>query len=195
MLKLQKVNNGCFEEESALINAETKELILKGDYYHDNIDEYIEGFFQGLDYCKIEYERLKDIRIESSDKMFKELDFYYEDYYNDKEDEIKLEEESQYATEKTVVKTPRIEEVIKVEEKLLLPHEIKYNFEIWHDGYTRIYCDIVTALNETINEYGDLYLDDDIIYSCCGLELEDNNDSLKEFGVYYDEDNILHVIE
>lgn len=47
--------NKEFEEEMALYRADTKEVIMYGDYYHDKIDKQIEGFFKGLDYVGVSY--------------------------------------------------------------------------------------------------------------------------------------------
>ena len=38
-MKIQRVINGTYEEEVALIDIETNELLLKGDAYHDKIDK------------------------------------------------------------------------------------------------------------------------------------------------------------
>lgn len=78
-LRLQKITNETFEEESALINVDTKELIVKGDYYHDKIDEYIDGIFFGLNYANIACERLPDISVNPSMELFKICDLYNDD--------------------------------------------------------------------------------------------------------------------
>ena len=54
----------------ALINEDTKELILNGDYYHDKITEKIQGFLQGLDYIKFEYEWLETKVINEDNEMY-----------------------------------------------------------------------------------------------------------------------------
>ena len=33
------------------------QLIMEGDYYHDKIDDRIEGFFEGLHFAGVEYTR------------------------------------------------------------------------------------------------------------------------------------------
>lgn len=75
MLKFKIYKNETFEEENALVNEETKEVVLKGDYYHDKIDSKIEGFFDGLEFCKMDYE-IEEEWIDSSHTMFNEIGFY-----------------------------------------------------------------------------------------------------------------------
>lgn len=59
MLKLQiSLNIDRDGDEKALINADSGEVLLIGDAYHDKIDDRIEGFLQGLDYCEKNYEVL-----------------------------------------------------------------------------------------------------------------------------------------
>lgn len=36
---------------------ENHNVILSGDWYHDSIDDKIDGFFVALDYLGVEYER------------------------------------------------------------------------------------------------------------------------------------------
>ena len=43
------------EESKKLVDAETGEIILEGDAYHDKIDEQIEGFLYCMDYFGYEY--------------------------------------------------------------------------------------------------------------------------------------------
>ena len=80
-LRLQKINNAIFEEESALMNVDTKEIIAKGDYYHDKINEYIEGIFFGLTYANIDYERLPDISVNPNMELFNICSFYNDDEF------------------------------------------------------------------------------------------------------------------
>lgn len=36
---------------------ENRNVILSGDWYHDSIDDKVDGFFVALDYLGVEYER------------------------------------------------------------------------------------------------------------------------------------------
>jgi len=48
----------CYEGEGmALVEVEGNRAIMSGDYYHDKIDDLIDGFFIGLDYAGITYEK------------------------------------------------------------------------------------------------------------------------------------------
>ena len=40
--------------EKALID-DRDDVVMSGDYYHDKINDKIEGFFEGLDYAKLKY--------------------------------------------------------------------------------------------------------------------------------------------
>lgn len=76
MLRLQRIINATYDEEMALINADTLEEMLKGDEYHNDICAKIEGFFEGLDFAKVDYEDLGDKSINTDDELFEILDFY-----------------------------------------------------------------------------------------------------------------------
>ena len=65
--------NETFEEEKALYDLEKKDVVLKGDYYHDKIDYVIEGYLLAL---KINLDEVDDIRIDSEHPLFKEFEFY-----------------------------------------------------------------------------------------------------------------------
>ncbi|MGK4040841.1 hypothetical protein AB0Y20_00970 [Heyndrickxia oleronia] len=79
--------NSHFEEEKALVNLNTKEVILKGDYYHDKIDEKIEGYLAALQDFNIYNDEPEEEEIDSKHEMYKELEFYNEDAeYEDDED-------------------------------------------------------------------------------------------------------------
>lgn len=192
MLRLQKVTNGSFEEELALINADTNEVITKGDYYHDKIDEYIDGVLYGLSYVNVDYEELEARTVTPDMDLFKICDFYNEDY---EEDESEEDEENDDQSDE---ETNEIKQ--KTEEKIiLLPHQVMHNFKIYGDGTRSLYCDIIKALEKTRDCEADLFCTDNsderIIYSCLGLENEDNNDLLKEFGVFYNKENRLEIIK
>jgi hypothetical protein len=77
-MKLIKYTNAEYEEEKALYDLDGEYIIKKGDYYHDKIDEWIDGFIQGLDYANEEVD-LETKEINKNDAMFFELDFYYEE--------------------------------------------------------------------------------------------------------------------
>ncbi|MBW3113525.1 hypothetical protein KYJ26_16850 [Bacillus sp. MCCB 382] len=47
--------------EMALVD-EKNESIMIGDYYHDKIEDTIYGFFMGLKYAGVEYERIDEER-------------------------------------------------------------------------------------------------------------------------------------
>lgn len=82
ILNLVKYYNETFEDERALVNKDTGEILCKGDYYHDKIDEHIEGFIRGLKYCG--YEVIMDeIDINPDDKLFDKLGFYNDGDYED----------------------------------------------------------------------------------------------------------------
>lgn len=195
MLKVQKINNGSFEEEAALINVETNEVIVKGDYYHDKIDEYIDGFLYGLSYSGIDYQEIDEITVDPKTELFELCDFYDENCYDDEDEEPDddCEDEEDDTEENTE------DEVEIKEEPILMPHQIEHHFKIYADGTTRLYSDIIEALKKTRNCEGDLFCydnsDEEIVCSCLGLECETNNDLLRPFGVYYDENNKLKVIE
>lgn len=44
---------------TTLLNEENIE-VMSGDYYHDKIDDKIDGFFSALDYLGIEYETVTE---------------------------------------------------------------------------------------------------------------------------------------
>ena len=184
-MRLKRVINGTFEEEVALINVETNEVLIKGDAYHDKIDERIEGFLYGLLYANVKHSLVdEDLRIMPTDKLFDICDFSNEDYssYDNDDDEVVL---SDCEVDEEEVKIDKIIEV--------RPHLINHKFEISAIDKTFIfYGNIVEALDKTLEYEGDLFIVEgcrySIVYSCQGLELEDNNNCLKEFGVQYEED-------
>lgn len=71
MLKL-RIYESEIEEEiiKALVDENKKILIFNGDYYHDKIDERIEGFLYGLRYSDKNYELLKTKVIKPRSKMY-----------------------------------------------------------------------------------------------------------------------------
>lgn len=183
-MKIQKIINGTFEDEIALINTDTNELLLKGDSYHDKIEEQIEGFLLGLLYCNFKYRLIKNKTINPKDKLFDICEFSNEDYssYEDNDEVLPSDCEVDEEFNKLI-------EEVKIE---IIPHLIKHKFEISSsDGDKTFFGNIIDALDETKGCEGDLFLTDNgeysIIYSCQGLELEDNNSGLKNFGVCHKE--------
>lgn len=73
--------NDTFEEEKALYDLDEKEVLLKGDYYHDKIDYKISGYLLALG---IDEEDVVEENIDSKHELFKELEFY-NDSYEDEE--------------------------------------------------------------------------------------------------------------
>lgn len=61
MLVLRRVFNKNYEEEIMLENVDTGEVLLMGDYYHDKIDNQIEGFLKGLKYAGKRYMLLSSV--------------------------------------------------------------------------------------------------------------------------------------
>jgi len=85
--------NEEFEEEKALVKLEEDNnftVVVKGDYYHDKIDQLIEGFLMGLKFTRENDYEIENKVINHKDTLFQELDFNQEDYddefYDDDED-------------------------------------------------------------------------------------------------------------
>lgn len=49
------------DETQILVDAETGEIILTGDYYHDHIEDQIAGFFQCMDYFGYPYQMAENV--------------------------------------------------------------------------------------------------------------------------------------
>lgn len=49
------ITDSEFEESKKLVDAETGEIVLEGDYYHDKIDEQIVGFLHCMDFFGYPY--------------------------------------------------------------------------------------------------------------------------------------------
>lgn len=83
MLNLLKVINKNNEEKALLYDYETDTpyIILTGDYYHNKIDEQIEGFITALRFLKIDCE-IKEIEINSNDPLFEICYFNRDDEEN-----------------------------------------------------------------------------------------------------------------
>jgi hypothetical protein len=196
-MRIQKINNGSFEEEAALVDVDTNEVIVKGDYYHDKIDEYIAGFIHGLAYSSTGIEVLDTLTVTPDMELFKLCEFYDDGSdESDDEDEFEEDDNTDYEddTDDFIAS-----DLINEEPEILSPHTIKHHFKIYGESNRLVYCDIIEALRLTRNNEADLfYIDDDfeenIIYSCLGLEDETNNNLLKPFGVYYDDYNKLQIL-
>lgn len=49
-----------YDALSVDLTDDTGEVILTGDWYHDKIDDKIDGFFVAVDYLGIKYERVDE---------------------------------------------------------------------------------------------------------------------------------------
>ena len=202
-MKLQRLTNGTFEDEMALINIEDNEVLIKGDSYHNKIYEQIEGFLLGLSYCNCKYKLVKNKTVNPKDKLFDICEFSNEDYssYEDNDEVLPsyCEVDEEFDLLEDINEDEELDKFIEGVKIEITPHLIKHKFEISSsDGDKTFFGNIIDALDETKDCEGDLFLTDNekysIIYSCQGLELEDNNSVLKEFGVYYNEENQLCII-
>ena len=79
-MKLIKLINATYEEQEALYNKDTEEVIMTGDDYHDKIEERIEGFLTGLKYAKFDYELDENLEVDSTNELFNKCNFINEDY-------------------------------------------------------------------------------------------------------------------
>lgn len=71
--------NGDYGDiQKALVNGETNEVIMQGDYYHDKISERINGFLTGVEYASRKPVWVDETEITKDHKLFEELDFYSE---------------------------------------------------------------------------------------------------------------------
>jgi hypothetical protein len=71
--------NGTFEEEAALVI--NNELVVSGDYYHNKINDYIQGFIAGIEYITKSIVGIMRETIMPDHPMFSQCNFY-----NDKEE-------------------------------------------------------------------------------------------------------------
>ena len=69
-MKLLILTNSTFEEEKALYDEERKQLIAHGDYYHDKIDNLIEGIIMGIEYLGHK-PKIEEREISPEDALFK----------------------------------------------------------------------------------------------------------------------------
>jgi hypothetical protein len=77
MLRLKVYDKEDGDIVRALVNEDTKELIMNGSYYDDKIVEKIQGFLKGLDFANIEYELLEMEEISEDHPMYKICRFNY----------------------------------------------------------------------------------------------------------------------
>lgn len=75
-IKLKIYQNTTYRaEEQALVNSDTGEVYINGDYYHEIAPVKIEGFLKALESLNIEHE-VEEVEIDQNHEMFKKLDFY-----------------------------------------------------------------------------------------------------------------------
>lgn len=55
------ITDSEFEESKKLVDAETGEIVLEGDYYHDHIENQIDGFLHCMDYFGYPYQMAKNV--------------------------------------------------------------------------------------------------------------------------------------
>ena len=81
--------NDEFDEERALVEVTDNQfkVVQYGDYYHDKIDERIEGFLEGLIYIgDVQYELEDDcVYINHKDEQFGLIGFTQEEYDENEE--------------------------------------------------------------------------------------------------------------
>jgi len=75
MLKLVIYVNEDFEEERALFDLESKKVIVSGDYYHNKINERIEGYLQALNDFNIYKDEVETYWIDVSHENYDFLNF------------------------------------------------------------------------------------------------------------------------
>lgn len=63
--------NDNFEDERALFDLDTKEVLIKGDYDNDKIDSQIEGYLHSLGISDVD-----DEWIDETHEHFKMIGFY-----------------------------------------------------------------------------------------------------------------------
>lgn len=67
--------NENFEDERALFDKDKEKVMLKGDEYHDKIDEKIEGYLQALADFAIYQEKVETEYIDESNSLYKTIGF------------------------------------------------------------------------------------------------------------------------
>lgn len=183
---LQVLINETWEDERALINIETKQILLNGDSYHNKIDSMIDGYLIALNNSEIQFELLDDILINPNEDIFKYCDFI--DKEGDEEEDLK--EEIEYEEDNQECVTYQ-DETFGHEQIRDLQNRHYYNFYIDHcdkDKCRYIYTqDILEAINKVRQCEGDLFDGDKMIYSCLGFGWTDNLELLKKYDVEYND--------
>jgi hypothetical protein len=81
MKTFKRIGNTTLTEEMALVEVSANnKVILNGDYYHDKIQERIEGFLYALSYYGIEYNIEETEYISPQNDLFKKLGFENDNY-------------------------------------------------------------------------------------------------------------------
>ncbi len=78
--------NGTFEEEKALVDIDSGEIFLNGDYYHDKIDDKISGFLYAARHFGAYRGEVPTKEIGKDDDWFGKLGFY-DDGYEEEDEE------------------------------------------------------------------------------------------------------------
>lgn len=71
--------NKHYEDEKALVNVDKNEVILKGDYYHDKINDKIDAYLQALKDFNIYSFDTNEEWIDSKHELYNYLGFYNEE--------------------------------------------------------------------------------------------------------------------
>lgn len=74
-MKLKIFINENHEDNRSLINMDTLDLIITGDYDNDHIDDKIDGILFGFDYLGVDYE-VDTVYIDEENSMFNLCRFY-----------------------------------------------------------------------------------------------------------------------
>jgi hypothetical protein len=75
-MKLVVYVNEDFEDQRALFDLERKKTLLVGDFYHDKIDEKIDGYLQALKDFEIYKEEVEYIWINPEHEHFEKVGLY-----------------------------------------------------------------------------------------------------------------------
>lgn len=70
--------NEEFEDEKALYHLDEKQVLLKGDQYHDQIRGKIDGYLEALEDFGIHEEEVDEVWIDKNHEHFKQIGFYCE---------------------------------------------------------------------------------------------------------------------
>lgn len=74
-MKLINFINVTYEDAEALYDYDNDELIIVGDYYHDNIGDYINGYIDGLRSISKEPILCITVMVTPNSEYFKKCDF------------------------------------------------------------------------------------------------------------------------